>query len=107
MSQSELTDRQQRNNRRPYNESRVSGYGESRDSRSGPTKLNDFFIDAKDIDRQVLQTEICRLLGPEARSRPYSYNVCLLPERLYIILAKKTCRASQGTILLLSAVSHL
>lgn len=78
MPWSELTE----NNGEPYNESRFSRYGESRDSRSKPTKLNDFFIDAKDIDRQVLQTEICELLGPEATSKLWTYNVFLLLRRV-------------------------
>lgn len=37
--------------------------------------LNDFFMDGKGIHREVLQREICKYLGPEARSRPYNYNV--------------------------------
>ena len=37
--------------------------------------LNEFFVDGKGINREVLQREICKYLGPEAYSRPYNYNV--------------------------------
>lgn len=34
--------------------------------------LNEYFIDGEGVQREVLQKEICRFLGPEAYSRPYS-----------------------------------
>ena len=40
----------------------------------GP-ELNEFFVDGKGIHREVLQREICKYLGPEAFSRPSTYNV--------------------------------
>ena len=38
--------------------------------------LNEYFLDGEGIDRQVLQSSICRFLGPEATSRPYEHQVC-------------------------------
>ncbi|KAK4692488.1 hypothetical protein P7C71_g4731, partial [Lecanoromycetidae sp. Uapishka_2] len=37
--------------------------------------LNDFFIVGEGIDREVLQREIDRFLGPEATARPSVYDV--------------------------------
>ena len=39
----------------------------------GPS-LNEFFISSEGINREVLQKEICRFLGPEATSRPFLYE---------------------------------
>ena len=39
-------------------------------------KLDEFFLDGEGIDRQVLQSSICRFLGAEATSRPFEYQVC-------------------------------
>ena len=41
-------------------------------------QLDEFWLDGQDIDRQVLQSSICRFLGSEATCRPYEYNVCYL-----------------------------
>lgn len=38
-------------------------------------KLNEFFVDGARIHREVMQREICKFLGPEAYSKPHSYNV--------------------------------
>ena len=38
-------------------------------------RLNEFFVDGARIHREVMQREICRFLGPEAYSKPHSYNV--------------------------------
>ena len=48
--------------------------------RPRPTKprqdaLNEFFVSGEGINREVLQREICKYLGPEAYSRPSTYNV--------------------------------
>lgn len=37
--------------------------------------LNEFFVSGEGIHREVLQREICKYLGPEAYSRPSTYNV--------------------------------
>lgn len=42
--------------------------------RSG-TELKEFFIIGTGIHREVLQTEICKYLGPEATSRPSTFRV--------------------------------
>ena len=42
--------------------------------RPGPV-LNEYFVEGQGINRQVLQSEICRFLGPEATSRPAEYEV--------------------------------
>ena len=38
-------------------------------------RLNEFFVDGARIHREVMQREICKFLGPEAYSKPHSYNV--------------------------------
>lgn len=40
------------------------------------TGLNDYWIDGSGINREVLQRQICFMLGNEARSKPDKYNVC-------------------------------
>ena len=37
--------------------------------------LLEFFVDGARIHREVMQREICKFLGPEAYSKPHSYNV--------------------------------
>ena len=44
-------------------------------SRSARPRLNEFFVDGAGIHREVMQREICKFLGPEAYSKPHSYNV--------------------------------
>lgn len=39
------------------------------------TGLNDYFIDGEGIHRDVLQRNICFMLGHEATSKPAEYNV--------------------------------
>lgn len=39
------------------------------------SNLNEFFLSGEGINREVLQKEICKYLGPEAYSRPMKYNV--------------------------------
>lgn len=53
-----------------------------RDTRREPTRdrprgegLNEFFVPGDGIHRDVMQREICKYLGPEAYSRPGTYNV--------------------------------
>ncbi len=46
------------------------------------TDLNQFFIKGKGINREVLQKEICRFLGPEATSKPDTFKVCQCAIRL-------------------------
>ncbi len=46
-----------------------------RDRPREPTGLNEFFVDGEGIHRDVMQREICKYLGPEAYSRPGTYNV--------------------------------
>ncbi|KAK0513288.1 hypothetical protein JMJ35_004274 [Cladonia borealis] len=53
----------------------------SRDTREPPVgarpprqRLNEFFVDGARIHREVMQREICKFLGPEAYSKPHSYN---------------------------------
>ncbi len=73
----------------------MSRRGEAREDRSGrrdtgrepsgPFKqsrprLNEFFVDGAGIHREVMQREICKFLGPEAYSKPHSYNVCRYPQ---------------------------
>ncbi|KAL8804254.1 MAG: hypothetical protein Q9200_005903 [Gallowayella weberi] len=36
--------------------------------------LNEFFVDGEGIHREVMQRELCKFLGPDALSRPGSYN---------------------------------
>ena len=38
-------------------------------------QLNEYFIEGDGISREVLQIDICKHLGPEATSRPGTYNV--------------------------------
>ena len=50
------------------------------ENRSGMSKvsharLNEFFLVDEGIHREVLQSEICKYLGPEATARPTTYNV--------------------------------
>ena len=49
----------------------------TRESKKSRSDLNEFFVDGKGIHREVLQKEICRFLGPEAYSKPHTYQVCL------------------------------
>ena len=42
---------------------------------SSRPKLDEFWLDGEGIDRQVLQSSICRFLGPEATSRPMEHQV--------------------------------
>ena len=44
--------------------------------------LNEYFVDGDGIDREVLQSEICKFLRPEATSRPGEYNVRLVSNRV-------------------------
>lgn len=37
--------------------------------------LNEFFVDGEGIHREVMQRELCKYLGPDALSRPGTYNV--------------------------------
>lgn len=46
-----------------------------RDRTRGETGLNEFFVSGEGIHRDVMQREICKYLGPEAYSRPATYNV--------------------------------
>ena len=39
------------------------------------TGLNTYFVDGEGIVREVLQRQICRMLGNDARSQPSEYNV--------------------------------
>lgn len=41
--------------------------------------LNEFFVDGEGIHREVMQRELCKYLGPDALSKPGTYNVRLLP----------------------------
>ncbi|MCJ1330476.1 hypothetical protein MMC10_007160 [Thelotrema lepadinum] len=45
-----------------------------RESAASRPKLDEFWLDGDGIDRQVLQSSICRFLGPEATSRPFDLN---------------------------------
>ncbi|KAL8735082.1 MAG: hypothetical protein Q9181_002940 [Wetmoreana brouardii] len=36
--------------------------------------LNEFFVDGEGIHREVMQRELCKYLGPDALSRPGTYN---------------------------------
>ena len=40
--------------------------------------LGEYFLSGEGIDRQVLQSSICRFLGPEATSRPYEHEVYVI-----------------------------
>lgn len=46
-----------------------------RPSKQRQDALNEFFVNGEGIHREVLQREICKYLGPEAYSRPSTYNV--------------------------------
>lgn len=46
-----------------------------RDRPRAETGLNEFFVSGEGIHRDVMQREICKYLGPEAYSRPGTYNV--------------------------------
>lgn len=41
--------------------------------------LNEFFVDGDGIHREVMQRELCKFLGPDALSRPGTYNVRRVP----------------------------
>jgi len=60
--------------RQPRRSDKEPGRGDP-STRRGGSKLNEFFVDGQGINREVLQREICRFLGPEAHSRPSTYNV--------------------------------
>lgn len=44
-------------------------------SKSSRAALNEYWIDGEGILREVLQKQICKMLGPEALCRPSVYNV--------------------------------
>lgn len=44
-------------------------------ARPAPPRLNEYFIEGDGINREVLQIDICKHLGPEATSKPGTYNV--------------------------------
>lgn len=48
-----------------------------REAAAARPKLDEFWLDGEGIDRQVLQSSICRFLGSEATSRPFEFNVRL------------------------------
>lgn len=54
---------------------RERGGPSSRSGRGGGGGLNEYWIDGEHINREVLQKQICKMLGPEAFSRPSVYNV--------------------------------
>ena len=64
-------DREPRDDRRGR-DTRGEPSGASRPARP---RLNEFFVDGAGIHREVMQREICKFLGPEAYSKPHSYNV--------------------------------
>ncbi|KAL8716387.1 MAG: hypothetical protein Q9220_000294 [cf. Caloplaca sp. 1 TL-2023] len=43
-------------------------------SSSRGASLNEFFVDGEGINREVMQRELCKYLGPDALSRPGTYN---------------------------------
>lgn len=45
------------------------------DAPRGGAQLNEFFVDGEGIHREVMQRELCKYLGPDALSRPGTYNV--------------------------------
>lgn len=49
--------------------------GNGHDRSTSRPSLNDFFLSGEGINREVLQREIQKYLGPEATSRPSIYNV--------------------------------
>ena len=55
---------------------RVLSGNESDSSSYKKGQLNEFFINGEGIHHEVLQTELCDLLGSSAFARPDSYNVC-------------------------------
>lgn len=82
--------RDERDRRRPVRDDRAPLRDDlPTSSRGGRPELNEFFVDGKGIHREVLQREICKYLGPEAFSRPSTYNV-----RLF------TCRTREAVILI-------
>ena len=54
---------------------RDAGREPSGTARQPRPRLNEFFVDGARIHREVMQREICKFLGPEAYSKPHSYNV--------------------------------
>ena len=40
--------------------------------------LGEYFLSGEGIDRQVLQSSICRFLGPEATCKPYEHEVYVI-----------------------------
>lgn len=69
-------DRDRDRDDRGYREPKVGRGGDPPGaSRPSRAKLNEFFVSGEGIHREVLQREICKYLGPEAYSRPSSYNV--------------------------------
>lgn len=56
---------------REYADDRPAG----REPKKARAELNEYFIKGTGIQREVLQKEICRFLGPEATSRPGKYKV--------------------------------
>ena len=48
-----------------------------RQEKANRTGLNEYWIDGAGINREVLQRQICRMLGNEAKCKPDKYNVGL------------------------------
>ena len=48
-----------------------------REARIDPrrSRLNEFFVEGKGINHEVLKKQICRYLGSEAFVKPHTYNV--------------------------------
>ncbi|KAL9044890.1 MAG: hypothetical protein Q9214_002004 [Letrouitia sp. 1 TL-2023] len=70
---------QDRYNEREHRRER-DGRDPARDRRDYPetprggAQLNEFFVDGEGIHREVMQRELCKYLGPDALSRPGTYN---------------------------------
>ena len=68
-------DRDRRRGDRGGREEPVPASQRERPRPSKQSALNEFFVAGDGIHREVLQREICKYLGPEAYSRPSTYNV--------------------------------
>ena len=80
MSRRDRDPRDDRDRRRGDRVGREEPAPDSQRERPRATKprqdaLNEFFVNGEGIHREVLQREICKYLGPEAYSRPSTYNV--------------------------------
>ncbi len=75
-----------------------------RDSRRGPEETSgggrssDYFLPAEDINREVITTDVCKYLGPDALVRPYVHKDVSRDFKYWVTML--TCSRAEKDILL-------